>query len=278
VSIQAIRYLASLLAVVGPINANLRSAFLFTQSPRGGRRSYGTEPDFSDAESSADEALGTRLARDTSIWARGHDFWKVVGWAFHCSALHPQRWRHWKPWLEFMIDVLEKDFDEREGRDKEASGRATSPSDGDGDDDDCSFLRQSLIMAYLDKYNSRTSLRQIVKALLADGGPTSSLLFHEVFDRETKSGPKGGSKRKRDDSVLDLNNNQFGDYFDDDSPPSSQGSDGSPVAKTRVKARKAAKQVGPETMSEGFVESVPLRLRLFFQVGCSFLWLRRVWN
>ena len=266
VSTQAIMYLRSLLATVGPFNADLRSAFLFTHGARGGRRGHGCDADFDGDDSSSDsEAIISRFAGESSIWARGQDFWKVVGWALNCSALHPQRWQYWKPWLEYMIDVLECDFSERQRLDRESSQRAASP---DGDDD--SLLRQSLMVTYLDKCSNRMGLRQVFKAILAGGGQTSSLLFSEVFRRETKSASRGGTKRKRADTVLDLENDKFGDYFDDDSPPSSQGSQASPLAKPRVTGRKAAKASTPATaaVNEGYIESIPLRLRLFYQV-CS---------
>jgi len=275
VSAQALRYLTNLLSVVGPVNANLRSAFQFVQGPRGGRRGYGADADLSgEDDSGGDEAIGSRFAADKSVWARGQDFWKIVGWAFTCSVLHPERWRYWKPWLEYMVDVLEKDSDERarrDGVDKEASPRPGS-SDGYG----YPFARQSLIMAYLDKCKNRVNLRQIVKALLADGGPMSLPLFQEVFDRETQLTSKGAKKRKREVRALDLENDEYGDYCDNDSPPSSQVSQASPPARSRGKGRNATRHSaatvsgpttnGPVSITGGFVESIPLRLRLFYQV------------
>src|SRR4051812_20667951 len=75
---QALKYLRALVNIVGPVNSNLRSAFLFTQASRGRRRGYGADPDFNGGDgddSGEDDAIADRFADDSSVWARGQDFW-----------------------------------------------------------------------------------------------------------------------------------------------------------------------------------------------------------
>jgi len=267
ISTLASKYLRDLLTVAGPIHAGLWAAFDFHSTQRGARRGQ-VAPAAAPEEDEGlydENSLNARLAKDGSLWTRGQEFWRVVGWAFNCSALHPHRWRYWKPWLEYMLDVLEADFDERTRLDHEAHQRA-------GGDGECNYqhLRGSLMMAYLGSCDNRGGLRQICKALVADGSPTSSLLFLEVFDKETKKMPSSTpTKRKR--AVLDLENDKFGDYFDDESLPSSQVSDSASPLKARSSNRttSSSKPKTSPPLTPGMRESVPLRLRLFYRVRFS---------
>lgn len=259
VGTRAIRYLRSLLAAVGPVNANLRAALAFKPASRAGRRSLAADGGFGDMDDeSDDEHIDSRLAQDASIWTRGHDFWRVVGWAFSCSSLYPQRWASWKAWLEFMVDVLEDDFEERKQLDEKAQklrGGSEYP-----------HMRQSLLLAYVSDCGNRMRLRTIMKALFADGRASSASLFHEVFERETKPSIRP-NKRKRE--TLDVASNELGDYLDD-SPSSSQASEPSEpptpsISRNRGRSR-ASKTSPAQGIGDGFAESVHLRLRLFHLV------------
>lgn len=256
---QSLSYLRDTLATAGPINADLRSAFLFRGD--GGRRRRSSE-DFPRHDSGSDEdhILGS-TANAGSVWARGQDFWKVLGWAFNCSSLYPHRWRWWKPWLEFMLDVLEADYDERRRLDREREGSK--------DDElyDYQMLKESLLVSYIAPKNSRLSpLKPIMSSLFAEGGPASVTIYDEVFKNETKIASRSSKKRKR--HHVDLENDDFGDYDDD----SSSGCSEPPTPEhQRTSAKKVADHV-PWT-SSSLAETIPLRLRLFGLVSSFFLCL-----
>jgi hypothetical protein len=263
VSSQALTYLRNLLAIVGPLNADFRTAFRFQQGTlrwnrrqQSGHHSHGYNSDVSDGgESDPDEdRLSGNLANQSSLWARGQDFWSVVGWAMNCSVLYPHRWRHWKVWLEFMLDVLEKDWDERERLDSqawEASGRDR--------DVPITSRQEAMIVTYMDQQQSgrRGNYKAIMKALLADGGSISSSSFREVFEREPRGPKKEFKKRKRE--ALDLANDKFGDYFDDDSVSSSASEPPTP----QKPRDKRIHDTSFGLSHPGLAESIYLRLRLF---------------
>ena len=104
-----------LLNVVGPVSANLRAAFKFSGSDRskGRGRSYNSS---SDPDSDSD-CVKITYAAEQSIWRRAPDFWSVLGWAFRCAFSYPHRWKCWKLWLDYMVEVLEQDWDWRVSED-----------------------------------------------------------------------------------------------------------------------------------------------------------------
>lgn len=266
---HALCYLRSILGLVGPLNADLRSAFQFRQAIRwGGRRTHGfssgAASDGSDAESEREEGrLAGALANQSSVWSRGQDFWAVVGWAMNCSVLYPQRWRYWHTWLDFMCDVLEADWKERERIDLETS----DPGDPMGEVT-VTARQQSILMMYMDQQSGRQgSFKMIVKALLADGGSLSSTSFPEVFDKEPRGRQKESKKRKRES--LDLENDKFGDYMDEDAV--SSGSSEPPTPRKPRDQRKG-KLLG--VTHGGLIDSIPVRLRLFKLVSLATWTLR----
>lgn len=247
---QSLSYLRDTLATAGPINANLRNAFLFRGD--GGRRRRSSD-DFTrhGSESDEDHVRGS-TANAGSVWTRGQDFWNVLGWALNCSALYPHRWRWWKPWLEFMLDVLEADYGERRRLDREREGEKD-----DNEDYEYQLLQDSLLVSYITPKNNRSSpLKPIMSALFADGGPTSITIYNEVFKNETRVASKSSKKRKR--HHVDLDNDNFGDYDDDSS---TGGSEPPTPEHQRTSAKKVDDSV-PWTGSS-LVETIPLRLRLF---------------
>lgn len=258
VSSHALGYLRNLLAIVGPINAEFKTAFRFYLAPRWGRGgdhyAYAHDGDMSDADLSSDEErLRGNLANDGSLWSRGQDLWTTIGWAFNCSTLYPKRWRFWKVWLEFMMDVLEADWTERERRDKE-----NHRVNGQDTEMPITSRKESMIVMYMGQQNGRQiGVKGMLKALLADGGELSTSAFQEVFEKEHKGPKKSSNKRKRD-QVLDLENDKFGDYFDDE--PMSSGVSEPPTPQKPKDTRNAP------TLSVypvGLVESISIRLRLF---------------
>ncbi|CAM1505517.1 Fc.00g111540.m01.CDS01 [Cosmosporella sp. VM-42] len=258
VSSQALEYLRNLLAIVGPVNADFRTAFQFQSAPRwGGRRwnqhGAGNDTELSDDDASGDdERLRGKIANESSLWNRGQDFWSTIGWAFNCSTLYPHRWRYWKVWLEFMLDVLEHDWNERERRDQET--HQASESDGDAP---LTSREESMINMYMDQQGGRQNgIKGIIKALFADGSEMSSLAFREVFEKEPR-GPRKQSKKRKREQVLDLENDKFGDYFDDESI--SSGVSEPPTPQKPKDARRST----AGAYSVGMIESVDIRLRFF---------------
>ncbi|KAK1756145.1 hypothetical protein QBC47DRAFT_321207 [Echria macrotheca] len=290
VAARARIYLQGVLALVGPINANLRAAFAFSRHGGGGsgyRREsrFGTSGHTSPLESSSSvdgstessESLDGRMANEQSLWRRGTDFWAVLGWAFRCAAEHPHRWAFWRGWVEFMVEVLEVDWDEREALDETRLG---------GVDEKNKMVKGSLLVAYLEdvRKERKNVLKEVVRALLAftDDDPTDKVIYREVFDRELAVGTGKGSKRKRSPTVLDLDNDKFGDYFDmagdDDlgdededeeegSPPSpSPGMRRSTSRRGRGRGRPAKQDASSTTgprISEAVADTINIRLRLF---------------
>ncbi|CAN8096402.1 unnamed protein product [Discula destructiva] len=242
----SLSYLRNVLATVGPVNGRLREAFVFRGDKKRRRRS---SDDFRHNDSgSEEEHIRGKMAGKSSVWQGGEEFWKVLGWSFNCSALYPHRWRWWKPWLEYLVDVLEDDYGERTRLDEENAG-GSQPCD-------YSLLRDSLLVSYIAPRSSRSSpARPIMNALFADGSSSSALIFKEVFRNETKVASKSNKKRKRG---LDLEKDDFGDYADDSS---SGGSQPPTPEHQRTNARKVDDAV-PWT-SSALMETIPLRLRLF---------------
>lgn len=277
VATLALSYLRSLLTVAGPVNANLRAAFQFYSTPRYHRRRSGYDSDdgLSD-DASTDERDRDRdritgsLANAHSVWSRGQDFWSTIGWAFNCSALHPQRWRYWKVWVEFMLDVLEEDWAERERLDMEAhddtkGGGSTSTAP-------TTMREQSILLMYMEQRNGpQGGFKAIMKALFADGGSLSTSSFHEVFEKEPRARRQDEAtmkKRKREDKV-DVENDRFGDYLDDDI-----FSSGASEPPTPEKPRRRPKTTAV-AFAAGLTESVPLRLRLFKLLSAATFTLRK---
>lgn len=247
----SLSYLRNLFATVGPIHGNLRDAFIYRGDTGRRRRSLETLP-HNDLESDDDHIRG-KTANTGSVWVRGQDFWKVLGWAFNCSALYPHRWRWWKPWLKYMVDVLDEDYLERKRLDAEQQN-----------DKDCpSFLmvRNSLLVSYIAPKNTRSSpLKAILCALFADGSASSTSTFREVFKNETKVASTTSKKRKR--HHVDLENDNFGDYDED----SSTGGSEPPTPEHQRTQSRIVDESVPWT-STSLAETIPLRLRLFEQVS-----------
>lgn len=242
----SLSYLRNVLATVGPVNGRLRDAFLFRNE--GTRRRRSSDDFHRSGSESEEERIRGKMAGGGSVWVRGQDFWKVLGWAFNCSALYPHRWRWWKPWLEYVVDVLEADYEERRRLDEESAGK----------NQHCEYtlLQDSLLVAYIMPKSSRSSpVKAIMSALFADGGSSSTSIFKEVFKNETKVASKATKKRKRG---LDLDKDNFGDYDDD----SSTGCSEPPTPEHQRTGARAVDDVVPWA-SSSLTETVPLRLRLF---------------
>ncbi|KUI64553.1 hypothetical protein VM1G_00851 [Cytospora mali] len=248
ISTLSLSCLRNVLATVGPVNANLREAFLFRgdSSPR--RRKHNISS-LNVSEDDEDHIVG-KMANRGSVWSRGQDFWKVLGWAFNCSALYPHRWRWWKPWLEYMLDVLEADYEERRRLDMEREGQKEKY--------EYQNLQESLLVSYVMPKNSRMSpIKPIMSALFADGSPSSQAIYKEVFKKEHKIASKNNKKRKR--GRVDLDNDVFGDYDDDESTGGSE-----PPTPEHLRSL-ALEDDNPTALwtTSSLTETIPFRLRLF---------------
>jgi hypothetical protein len=207
---DALRYLRHVNSLTSADASGLTKALRFRDADSSrSKRARTRLSDFSSDDELEDPGrIRSGYAKEQSLFENGKDFWAAVGWAFNCSVAHENRWSRWKLWLEFMLDVLEDDLDARH--------REARNSSGDRD----KVLSKSLIAHYLAPFvdQGRNPKRRLMKAILADGTQTSMNLFPEIFTNETqppktKPETKLGIKRPS----LDLDEGDFGDYFDSDS-------------------------------------------------------------
>jgi len=218
---RSIAYLRNLLAIVGPLNANFSEAFSLeshTRSRSARRNRSHSDIDGGSSESdSDDERIRGVVANKGRIRSCALDFWHLVGWAFNCSVGYPKRWRYWKVWLEYMLDTLEADWNEREQRDKNDDAFKLRLEEDQNAECDFKMLRKSLLVTYLSGAKGRSSaVKRIVKAAFADGGPDDSRAYPEIFENETREVKVlAGQKRKRDDRVAILEE-RYGEYDEDE--------------------------------------------------------------
>ena len=268
---DALRYLRHVNTLTPADESGLTKALQFrdANSSRSKRARTRHSGDISSDDEHEDPGrIRSNYAQKDSLFANAEDFWAVVGWAFNCSVAHKNRWDRWRLWLEFVLDVLEDDLDSRHRQ-----ARA-SPQDRD------EVLSKSLLAYYLAPFvdQGRNPKRRIMRAILADGTQPSMNLFPSVFTNETlppkvKQDTKLGAKRS-----LDLDQGDFGDYFDSDSDsnttPGPQQKSGR--ISTRHSSTNLSRQDSPASpstpqppptsstplSSHGGSESLHLRLRL----------------
>ncbi|KAI1413561.1 hypothetical protein F5Y13DRAFT_179323 [Hypoxylon sp. FL1857] len=256
VSAESLVYLRGLLSRFGPINGRFKDAFRFISTSRHGTPEsfYGDEPGYGGNADDGDDTYAQmrRGYHQDGIWRRGQDFFHIVGWAFNCSVLYPNRWRHWKHWLKFMFDLLQQDLVERRELDVESG------------DPDCPMLRDSILANYIGQRSGRTAgggLKWIMDAIFADGGVAASSLFREIWQKEHKENPKSTVKKRKRETV-NIDKGNFGGWLDDDSVYSSQTSE----PPTPQKRRTNSGELGDpdfQALEPAYVESIPLRQRLF---------------
>ena len=196
---------------MGPLNANLSEAFSLDKIIAGrplrhSRNRVEVEAASSSSDAEDAEKVKGIIANNGRLRNCAKDFWHIVGWAFNCSVKYPQRWKCWKVWLDYMLDVLDKDWNERDARDL---GTYTSYPKAVTDLEASSvFRRRSLLVTYLSDAKSRSiAIKRIVRSAFANGSVQSMREFPEVWENETKEVKlEQGQKRKR----------EFGDYGDED--------------------------------------------------------------
>ena len=248
-SVLAGRYVRILLENVGPVRSNFTGAFRFNpgdaslrSTRRAGRRKTAEKSD------NGSEVIENDLANKGSLWANAEDFWHVVGWALNCSVLHKRRWEVWRLWLEFMLDVLEADWELRRAEGKEA-------------------LSQSLIVSFI-RGAARTGggKTRILRAIFADGQHRAANEFQEIWRNETKELKKTGNEKKMAEQKIDIGADDYGDYLDEENDADLEDeSDGvkshvTPKIKSSSKSTIAEASNGSSIL--GGMEAIHLRLRL----------------
>jgi len=235
---EALRYLHHLNSLTSADASGLAKALQFRDSGSSrSKRARGRQSDLSSDEENDDPGrIRSTYAKKESLFGNAEDFWAAVGWAFNCSVAHKNRWERWRLWLEFMFDVLEDDLDERHRQAQE------SPDKKD------KIFSKSLLATYLAPFidQGRNPKRRIMRAILADGTQPSINQFPSVYVNETrppksKADSKIGTKRS-----LDLDQGEFGDYFDSDSD---DNNDTTPAGRTstRHSSTNASRQDSPDS-------------------------------
>ncbi|KAF2458597.1 hypothetical protein BDY21DRAFT_340728 [Lineolata rhizophorae] len=208
--------------------------------------------DVGDEDEDGLRPVRVKLAHGEALWNSAEDFWHVVGWAFNCSVAHRNRWARWRLWLEFMLEVLNEDWNEREKQcgEWEAAVAATVAADEMRDqrggrktgrprrnkktgqlpdksnthneraEEIANIRRQSIIAGYLKGADSRTTRKRVINAIFANGSKEMLRDFPEVFREETKEREKKDGEAKADENgekktasrKLDIDEGNFGDY------------------------------------------------------------------
>ncbi|KAM0714984.1 hypothetical protein Q7P37_009449 [Cladosporium fusiforme] len=210
---DSVQYLRQLNGLTSANASGLTKALQYRDA--GSSRSKRARTRFSDI--SSDDDLGedpghirSTYAKKDSLFANAEDFWAVVGWAFNCSIVHKHRWARWSIWLDLMIDVLQDDLESTYQRYRESSPR------------DETILTTSLIAQYLAPFadQGRNTKRRIMRAILADGQKPSLNQYPEIWRNETlppKSKAAASSSKPTLKRPLDLDQGEYGDYFDSES-------------------------------------------------------------
>lgn len=269
-------------ALVGPTDARFHTAFAFThfETSRYGRR-RGDSPALNEAMSEEKrKAWGTSYNGSRSVWQEAEDFWHAVGWSFNCSVLHPAQWKHWQIWLQFMCQVLEDDWIEREikynqGKEKQAwellgtdisqsvecleqensKGKKGRVRKKEPKNDDLGIFRESLIFQYITSNSTYGRDRRIMRAIFADGKPKSAefraIFKDEIKPTNSKKSPPNSKKR----AGFDIDKGEYGDYQNDSDETYAASGNGtnsaSPFPQGRTIRRSKRTRRGTRNITDG---------------------------
>ncbi|KAB8294159.1 hypothetical protein EYC80_009600 [Monilinia laxa] len=259
VASRSIALLQSTLTQIGPQNSNLKQAFSFEADRYNRRRSYDRD---SGSNSDDDDIRG--VVSQNGLWRCAKDFWQIVGWSFNCSVRYPKRWRYWKVLLEYLLDVLDADWQEREAMDDAVFKGKVDRNQGAKElSPGYDSLRDSLLVQYLggSSHNrSGNAVRRIVKAAFADGSLQSVKAYPEVFENETKDLKKDVSQKRKWDDSKNTKEMGFGDYDEeeDEEDIASESSD-SPEESFQESAKKGSTRY---SSTIGDPDSIRLRQRV----------------
>lgn len=244
----AIQYLQLVLRHVSPLTDVIREAFTFVgQAQNNRRRSTGRRRTTGeDVSSTAEngESIESELANAKSLWARAEDFWQVVGWSFNCSIAYKHRWESWSGLLNFMIELLEMDWNVRkECLETEALGG-------------------SLIMEYINSGGATTGKeRRVLRAVFADGRSRAIAEFGEIWQNETKSLKKEGAVKKAE-AKIDTEADDYGDYMEDENDADLEESDSDKSSPLAESDNHPLGSVPNIAQSLGGTDAIHLRIRL----------------
>ncbi|OJD24380.1 hypothetical protein ACJ73_04258 [Blastomyces percursus] len=232
--------------LVGPLSAQFGNAFAFTRfasSRHGGSRHKNDGSGGAGAPRLDSCLINMDIAHRGSIWFRSEDFWSAVGWAFNCAVLYPKRWSRWRVWLEFMCDVLEDDWAEREKSIDSSGNGVGTPSSDD-------TLRQSLIFKYISGTSGVSGRhRRIVRAIFADGNQASLNEFKMIFRNELKEPEKDKDHLKRRETDVNVDEGIFGDYLARDEDDVDEANDAIYTGDARPSRPKRSRTTAPAPFS-----------------------------
>jgi len=255
---RSIHLLRGILSSIGPLNGDFAAAFSL-KLPEGRYARSGNDPDEEDINTQ--KILGTKgRLRDCA-----KDFWQIVGWAFNCSVSHPQRWKYWKIWLDFMLDVMDEDWEERSRLDEEDANTSIS---GNPKAPKMTRRKNSLIVQYLSEVKGRSyAMKRVVGSVFTDGGEFDLKMFPEVYPNETiyASSIDKKKKAKQDDY------RGFEDFFDDEDD--TEPDDPSLAVEEPPSSQASQSTNGGEAVPDpwlGGSESMSLRQRMLSQVSIHF--------
>ncbi|KXG53095.1 uncharacterized protein PGRI_001450 [Penicillium griseofulvum] len=270
----ALRFLRLTNSLVGPIDAKFGLAFNFSQLASSRHRRRAESPMLIEHDNPDTRPLNTKFNQASSLWNCAEDFWHAVGWAFNCSVIHPARWERWQIWLQFMCNVLEDDWKEREKKYLEAKQNQVDipvlsempvKSEGEASQgaepaeketrsgkkpkedvvhvfDDLGIFRESLIFRYIASNTTAGRNRRIMRAIFANGKSNLGE-FKEVFNDELKIPvPEQDSRNiKKRAGDINLDKDNYGDYLDN-SDEDFEGDNSSTSVSPPAKGSKARKQ------------------------------------
>ncbi|KFY91509.1 hypothetical protein V500_04632 [Pseudogymnoascus sp. VKM F-4518 (FW-2643)] len=180
-AILALRYLQLLPALTSIKDSGIGLAFRFDEArsaerwERGTKRKARVALEGSETVGFDDDVINHPIARD-GIWTQARDFWHVLGWAMNCAVWHRRRWEHWQLWLEFMVEVMGRDLEERIAM--------RDAGEGEGGRLEESMLGRFLLLN--EPGDGGEVWKRAAKAVFADGEERSINEFPPVWRDETK--------------------------------------------------------------------------------------------
>ncbi len=191
----ALSLLRSITESTGPVNARLNQAFRFRRyDDRASTRNGSAEQHDDDWRNK----LTVTYADKDSLFNLADDFWAVVGWALNCSCLsgpHILRWNYWLPWLEYMLDTLEADWQLRE---------------------EAGTCDQSLLWQYIKTADGGNAKgRRVLRAIFADGGAPALKEFKPIFPKELKERRPETKEPKKQEVRVNVDSEIYGDWMQD---------------------------------------------------------------